>query len=269
MGPARAPRANRLWGPSSRAGRAGQGRHAFLPGPPDPGRGVRGLGKRSGDSVGARWVRASLTRPDLGGMIGVLWEGCLARVGSRQLWIPARLRCVSPRQGEPFPGPFTRRKASPDSCETNAPKSRTYNHRPSNTRGGPRGGAPPAPVRRRGRGPSVMLGGIVCWKAWWFFLGSRQGVWGNKKIQPQENKRNFTLTANWCRDRGCEARLADVSLGSAAQIAECILLVKVVPLFSGCGQMPTWCGLDDGLGVPLFSILSLGTSKLAGTGPGS
>lgn len=74
---------------------------------------------------------------------------------------------------------------------------------------------------------------------------------GEQKIHPQKNKKegNFTLTANWCGVSVWEHQLSEVSLGSETQTAECTLLVKVVPLFPGSGQIPFWRGWVEGLGV--------------------
>ena len=150
--------------------------------------------------VGARWIR-NLSTSRFRGAAGERLEGWRARVGSRRLGVPAGLRGVGSRQGAPFSGPFTLRKASSGSSETNARKSRSYRPQPQTTPQRTRDPPPrgsTAPQAERGRGsecearvPPVIT---VHWKAWLseagFSWATWQDVWVNKKkFTPRKTKR--------------------------------------------------------------------------------
>ena len=160
-GPAGPPRAGRLRGPWERAG-AGAPRFPS-------GRGVvpplfRTRCVRFGEAetpVGARWIRNSSTSRFRGAAEERL-EGWPTRVGSRRLGVPAGLRGVGSRQGAPFSGPFTPRKASSGSSETNARKFRSDRPQPQinpqRTRDPPTPEEAPHPRRKGGEGRSAKLG---------------------------------------------------------------------------------------------------------------
>lgn len=199
LGRGRAPRASRLWGPSRGAGRggAGRGRHAFLRGAPYPVRRVRRLGKRSGASVGARWVLCGTSR--FGEGDGSPRGGWLGSGGLAPALAPRWMEATWSPPGGALPRPFRPREGRSRLLRDQCAEIQDLEPQTPQHARGPRGGAPQPRCTagdrsEREAGAHRVLEGLVVRR--WFSSRSRQGVGANSKDSPPEKQKREKLYTN-------------------------------------------------------------------------